>query len=305
MGWADPDVLEAYVRGLDSEGLAAFVTDLRTARGFETDRDGACVITHRDGETQVVYVLTGRAATPHIEMARPVDVVVAAGRSGIGETLAAELNARFVDAAGLAEILRYFIIRDVAADLCERRFGAVPGELTFPPRDRVRRAVVGLNIETVVTVILSLFIVAVGAGAIFGLTDPGVNDNGQSDEAAVTPETVTSPAGASPTTVTIDDRSSPTEAGVGDPASVPGLSETGISNASRLAQAHAATVAGTSSYMIWFDYYAPENGSTGQVQYDADVRVDAEQISVQTSRETTDDTQSLLSTIYFDGTDRY
>ena len=307
MSWADPDVLEARVRGLGSESLAAFVTDLWAARGFETDRDGAVVTARHGGETQVVYVLTGRAGMPSVETARPVDVVVAAGRPGAGETLAAELNARVVDAAGLTEMLRYAIGRDVAADLCERHFGAAPGALTFPPRDRVRRAVTGLEIETVVTVILAVVIVAAGAGAVFGSVGPGVAGDGTPDEgeAAVTPGTVTSPGGDGPRTVTIDAESVPTEAGGSNPAAVPGVSETGISNASRLAQAHAATVAGTSSYTIWFDYYAPENGSAGRVQYDVDVRVDGEQAFVRTSREPEGGTRSLLSTIYFDGTDRY
>ena len=305
MGWTDPDVFEARVRSLDTESLAAFVTDLWTARGFETDRDGAYVTARRGGKTHVVYVLTGRATTPSVETARPVDVVVAAGRPRAGETLAAEQHARFVDAAGLTEMLRYAIDRDVAADLCERHFGAAPGEVTFPPRDRVRRAVGGLEIETVVTVILASVVVAAGAGAVFGLAGPGVAGDGTSDEAAVTPGTVTSPGGDGPRTVTVDAGSSPTEAGVSNPASVPGVSDTGISNASRLAQAHAGTVAGTPSYTIWFDYYAPENGSPGRVQYDVDVRVDAEQVSVRTSRETTGGVRSLLNTIYFDGTDRY
>ena len=307
MGWVDPDILEARVRGLGSESLVAFVTDLWAARGFETDRDGAFVTARRGGETHVVYVLTGRAGTPSIETARPVDVVVAAGRPETGETLATEANARFVDAAGLTEMLRYAVSRDVAADLCERHFDAVPGALTFPPRDRIRRAVEGLEIETVVTVLLAVVVVAVGAGAVFGSAGPGVAGDGTPDEAetTVTPGTVTSPGGDGPRTVTVNAGSSPTEAGVSNPASVPGVSETGISNASRLAQAHAATVAGTSSYTIWFDYYAPIDESTQRVQYDVDVRVDGEQAFVQAGRETVWGTRSLLSTIYFDGTDRY
>lgn len=152
------------------------------------------------------------------------------------------MNARFVDDAGLTEMLRYAITRDVAADLCERHFGASPGELTFPPRDRVRRVPRGLEIETVVTVLLALFVVAVGAGAVFGLTGPGVAGDGTPNEAAVTPETVTSPGGDGPRTVTVNSGASPAEVGVSNPASVPGVSETGISNASQPAQAHAAIV---------------------------------------------------------------
>ena len=307
MTWVDPDVLEARVRGLGSGSLATFVADLWTARGFETDRDGAVVTARRGGETRVVYVLTGRAGAPSVEAARPADVVVAPGRRKNGETLAAAVNARFVDATGLAEMLRYAVERDVAADLCERHFDAAPGGLTLPPRGRVRRAVAGLEIKTVATVALALLVVAAGGGAVLGLADPGVAGDGAPDaaEAAATPGTVTSPGGDGPRTVTVNVGSSPTEAGGSNPAAVPGVSKTGISNASRLARAHAATVAGTSSYTIWADYYAPEDGSPGRVQYDVDVRVDGEQTVLRTSRETAGGTRSLLSTVYFDGTDRY
>jgi hypothetical protein len=305
MGWAEPDALEARVRGLGSESLAAFVTDLWTARGFETERDGAVVTARRDGTTHLVYIVTERAETPSVESAPSVDVVVAAGRPRTGETLAAELNARFVDAAGLTEMLRYAIERDVAADLCERHFGAPPAAVTFPPRDRVRRAVERLEVETVVTVFLAVFVVALGAGVVFGLADPGIAGDGTLDEAAVTPGTVTSPGGDGPRTATVNAGSSPTAAGASSPASVPGVNETGISNVSRLAAAHAATVSDTSSYTIWFDYYAPENGSTGRVQYDVDVRVEGEQAVVETSREPPGGTRSLLSAMYFDGTARY
>ena len=305
MGWADPDVLEARVRGLDSEGLVAFVAGLWTARGFETDRDGASVVARRGGETRVVYVVTGGVAAASVETDRRVDVVVAAGRPRAGAAVAAESNARFVDAAGLVEMLRYAVDRAVAATLCERHLGAAPDELRFPPRHRVRRAVARRNTETVVTVIVALLVVAVGGGAVLGVTDPGGTGGGSPAEAVVTPETVTSPAGASPTTVTVDDGSVPTGAGVGDLAAVPGVSDTGISNASRLAQAHAGTVAGTSSYTIWFDHYTAENGSTGHVKRDVNVRVDAERIAVQTIREGTGGTRSPARTSYFDGTDRY
>jgi hypothetical protein len=303
MAWAEPEVLEAWVRGLGSEELVAFVTDLWTARGFETDRNGAFVNARRGGENHVVYVLTGRA-TPSVETAGNVDVVVV-GRPRAGEPLAAELDARVVDAAGLTEMLRYAIDRDVAADLCERHFGAAPGELTFPARVRVRRAVLGLKLETMMTVILAVFVVAVGAGAVFSLAGLNVGGDGSPAEAVATHNTQKSPGGNGPRTVTVDAGSSPTEPGVTDASVVPGVSGTGISNASRLAEAHAATVADTSSYTVWFDYYVPENGSPGRVRYNADVRVDGEQAFVQTSRETARGTWSLLSMIYFDGTDRF
>lgn len=85
MSWVDPDVLEARVRSLDSESLVAFVTDLWTGRGFETDRDGALVTARRDGERHVVYVLTERTGMPSVEAPGIVDVVVAVRRPEEGK----------------------------------------------------------------------------------------------------------------------------------------------------------------------------------------------------------------------------
>ena len=45
----DPDALGAHVRNLDGESLVALVTDLWTARGFGTERNGASVVARREG----------------------------------------------------------------------------------------------------------------------------------------------------------------------------------------------------------------------------------------------------------------
>jgi hypothetical protein len=304
MGWATPGVLEAHVRRLDSDGLAAFVTDLWRARGFETDREGSYVIARRGGTEQVLSVPAKRTTASPVETARSVDIVVAAGRPGSGETLAAELDARFVDAADLTEMLRYAIDRDVAAGLCERHFGATPDGLTLPPRERVRRAVAGLEINTVVAVVVASLIVAAGAGAVLGVAGPGIGGSEQTGASAVTSGTPADAGGTGGAGATAEGESTTAGAGSAGSASVPGVSETGISNASRLAQGHATTVSRMSSYTIWFDYYVPENGS-GRAQYDVDVRVDAGRISVQSSRERTEGIRTLLRTVYFNGTDRY
>ncbi|MBB6646874.1 hypothetical protein [Halobellus ruber] len=304
MGWADPGVLEARVRRLDSEGLAAFVADLWTARGFRTTRNEASVTARRDGKTQVLYVLPSGVTRPS-EPARNVDVVVAAGRPRSGETLAAELDAQFLDAADLTEMLRYAIGRDVAADLCERYFGAGPAELTSPPRERITRTVAGFDLEPVAVALVALLVVAVGAGAGFGLAGPGIGGGAPTDGAAVTTETVTDAGPDAPVTASTEGGSAPSEPDGVESVSAPGVDEAGISNASRLAQAHAATVSDTASYTIWFDYYATENGSSGQVQYDTDVRVQGQRSTVRDSLERTGGTRSLLRTVYFDGTDRY
>jgi hypothetical protein len=156
-----------------------------------------------------------------------------------------------------------------------------------------------------VAVVLTSLVVAAGAGAVFGLAGAGVVGCGTTDESGVTSGRLTDAATTEPTPSAAVGGSTPTGSGVTDASSVPGVSGAGIENASRLAQAHAATVSSTPSYTIWFDYYTPENGSNRRVQYDVDVRVEAERISVQTSREEPAGNRSLLRTIYFDGTDRY
>lgn len=304
MGWADPGALEARVRRLDSEGLAAFVTDLWTARGFQTTRDEAYVTARRDGRTQVLCVLPRRATLPG-GTPRDVDVVVAAGRPRAGEKLAAELDAQVLDAADLTEMLRYAIGRDVAADLCERYFGAGPDELTYPPRERIIQALEEFDPKPVAAAIVALLVIAAGTGAVFGLVGPGIVDSASTDGSAVTNETLTDAGTDDPATATTAGGSTPSEADGIESVPVPGVTETGISNASRLAQAHAVIVSDAASYTIWFDYYATENGSSGQVQYDTDVRVQGERSTVRDSLEQTGGTRSLLRTVYFDGTDRY
>lgn len=305
MGWADPGVLQARVRRLDSDDLATFVADLWGARGFETTRDGAYVTARSGGTTQVVYVLTQSATRTHVETTRDVDIVVAAGRHRAGATPATESGARFLDAADLAEMLRYAIERDVAADLCETHFGVAPEALRFPLQRRVRRAVVGVDFGTVAVVIVVSLLVAAGAGAVLGVAGPGIDNSGTTDEAVVVSETPTNVGSDDPPTAATESGLILTGAGVGNATTVPGVNETGISNASRLAQAHDRAVSGVSSYTIWFDYYAPANGSDERVQYDTDVRVQGARSSIRTSLERTGGNRVLLSTVYANGTGRY
>lgn len=299
MGLTDPGVLEARVRRLDGEALAALVADLWAARGFETERDGPVVRVRRSEETQVLYVLGDRGLDDAAETTA-VDVVVAPGRQRAGERLAADLGARRLDAADLAEMLRYAVERPVAADLCETHLGAAPANLTLPVGDRARRAVSRLGVRAAVVAIALLLVV--GVGAVLGPGVPGVADGGPTGDADPGEPT---PGAGDATTRTADGGSGPTGSGVTDPSTVPGVSEAGLENASRLGQAHATAVARLDSYTVWFDYYRPENGSGGQVQYDADVAVEGERASVVTSLERPSGDRSVVSAVYFDGTNRY
>ena len=307
MDWADPDVLEARVRRLDGDDLAAFVTDLWAARGFETTREGASVTARRDGETRVVRVLTRSVTGAPAETTRDADVVVTAGSRPAGATPVAGASARVRDAADLTEMLRYAVTRDAAADLCETHLGAAPGDLRFPPRRRVRRAVAGVELRTVATVVVVLLIVGAGAGAVLGLAGPEVGGGGPPAEAAAASETPSNPGNRSDAsaTVTAGDGSTPSGAGVAGSVPVPGVSDTGIGNTSRFARAHAAAVSNAASYTIRFDYYAPADGSEDQARYDTDVRVQRDWNSVENSLERPGGSRVLLSTVYANETGRY
>ncbi len=303
MAWADPAVLEARVRRLDGDGLAAFVADLWAARGFETTRDGASVTARRGGETRVIHVPTRSAAGASAGTIRDADVVVTAGGHGAATTPATEVGGRVRDAADLTEMLRYAVPRDAAADLCETHFGAAPGELRAPPRRRARRAAAGVELRTVAAAVVLLTVVA--AGAALGLAGPGIDSAGTPAEAGVASETPSTPGGDDPATATAGGGSTPTGAGVAGPVPVPGVTATGIGNASRFARAHAAAVSNAASYTIRFDYYAPASGSEDQPRYDADVRVQRNWSAVENSLERPGGNRVLLSTVYANETGRY
>lgn len=307
MAWADPDVVESRVRRLDGDNLAAFVTDLWAARGFETTREGASVTARCDGETRVIHVPTRSTAGASGGTTRDADVVVTAGGHGAGATPtpATEAGAHVHDAADLTQMLRYAVARDAAADLCETHFGAAPDELRYPPRRRVRRAVTGVELRTAATVVVVLLTVVAGTGAVLGVAGPGIDAGGPPADAAVANGTPSAPGSDDPATTTAGSGSTPTGVDVVGPVPVPGVTDTGIANPSRFARAHAAAVSNAASYTIRFDYDAPASGSDEQVRYDTDVRVQRNWSSVGNSLERPDGRRVLLSTVYANETGRY
>jgi hypothetical protein len=166
--------VEDHLRRLDASSLRALVVDLWTARGFETERDGAAVVASRGGSSQVVLpVPAGRIDRLRSSSRRParepgrgsgpgsgsgsapdpdddrrgtdrdrdrradgsVDVVVAPGGS---ETVPASASdARVVDAAGLRRALRYAVDRRTARTLSATHLGAPPDRLRPSLRGRL------------------------------------------------------------------------------------------------------------------------------------------------------------------------
>jgi hypothetical protein len=304
MCWPDSDVLESHICRLSSESLAAFVVDLWMARGFETSHKGTHIIASRGEETRFIYLLTGHATTPPTETPYSADIVITVGHPQAGAERATELGARLLHASDLAEMLHYAIDPDVAADLCESHFGASPEELRFRPWERIRRTVTEPDIGMMTAITVVSLLLAVGGGAVFGVV-PGLDHNQFLDESSVTGETLTTASPDKSATSIAQNGTSSTEPGINESMTVPGVSETGISNANRLAEAHAGAVSDMSSYTIRFDYYASDNGSTDRAQYDVGVRVHGERSLVRTNRKQTGGTRQSLGTVYSNSSGRY
>lgn len=103
-----------------------------------------------------------------------------------------------------------------------------------------------------------------------------MSGSGATDPSAAPKEIPTKADSDEPAASTARVGSTSTGAGLIDSSTLLGVSDTGISNPSRLGQVHAVVVSDAASNMIWFDYDAPATGSTERVQHDVDVRVQRE-----------------------------
>jgi hypothetical protein len=289
--------VEAHLRRLDHDALAAFVADLWDARGFDTERDGAVVMATRDGETLLVG--TGDRTTAG---GRAADIVVDPGRGSSYEGIES------LDAADLAEQLWYAIERPVARALCERHLGAEPTALSLPVSERVRRA---LSVRAALTVLL-----AAAAVAVVTLSVPTGLDAliGGSDEATPTPMPTASDTYATPvggpgvSAVSLDTPAGPTGSTEGPEdesfdagALPPGVTTDGIEDIEALGRAH-AEIAATGSYGLRMKRYWTElrDRQVVQVERDIDAAVDGEQYRVDTTQFVAGE-RTRTSVLYHDG----
>lgn len=216
----------ARFRSLDPDERLAFVADLWAARGWETAVDDDRVIATRDDREVTVAVLTpswmGRPSVPD------ADVVVATQPDGDLAGVVQAAGADWLTTEDLLNRLLYGIDRERAESLFTTHFDRPLRAEATGPAGSPSASQAGASRVPWRLVVALVVLVAVGAAVAF----PGGLPVGASDE----------PAGTAPVTPVNVGTANGTGAGVG--SFPPGLSATGLENASRLAAAHNESLAG-------------------------------------------------------------
>jgi hypothetical protein len=217
-----PEAFAARFRALSPTRRAAFVADLLSARGWETDRDGRTVTASAGGATRRVVVGTPDA-DPDVDA-----VVWVPSRFGSlvpGRPAAPPTDATVVSPADLHERLLYAVDREHAAHLYREHFDAAldGGDRDGSPWRRPRR---------VAALALLCLLAALGATAVFA----GVAlDGGQSGDVP----------GGRPSGVAPTDAAGSTPTAAPRPDVLPG----DVRNVSRLARVHERALVGRSVAM--------------------------------------------------------
>lgn len=294
----DTTALEYHLQRLDGDTLAALVAELWAARGYETDREGGTVVA-RAGRGETVRVSIPRAGGAAAQSGDgPVDVVVTFGAGDAGD-------ARRVDAAALAELLRYGVDRAVARDLCERHLGAPRSDLPAPPLVRAKRHVATLGVVTptllvgaaAVAVVIGVFL-WFGAAPFASTFDTVLSDGG---------ETVVTPGSEAPEE-SVRERANrdvfPDEYPSSPDTPPPGVTEERVTNLTALAAAHERAMANR-SHRIWLDRYSERvNANDTRVKHDFDMVVEGERFLITNAVVESDD-RRRLGAVYHDGAVTY
>ncbi|KAB1197810.1 MULTISPECIES: hypothetical protein [Haloferax] len=272
---------------------------------------------------------------------RDIDVVVSFGDNRRGQAVADHHGATHVDSVALVEMLLYALDRHEAERLCERHFGAPIDGLTPPLRTRTRQRIdrferrvahasrpTSRGATALVVFVLVLSVGAVSSGLVDSpldqSTQPGVGSAGgseavNSEQPTVEPYEQPTPATARASAADSTTPSAPISSAFvgtvgedelepvedGDLASVPGVSETGITNLTALSDAHEATFSNR-SYTLWLDTYRPrdDHPNSTRVQYDTDVAVSGDTYLVVENVEA-GRTRARVRTVNYDGSDWY
>ncbi|KTG30668.1 hypothetical protein [Haloferax profundi] len=152
-------ILASHLARLDSQSCLAFVAEVWSARGFETDTDGTVVSATKGGRTQTILPVRGRwwhvgrslrgiserlVGDRRVDgpNGRPsIDVVVSLGSDRRGDALSSAHGARHVDSAAFVEMFLYGLDRVDANRLAAQYLGAPIDGLRPPLRTRMRRKV--------------------------------------------------------------------------------------------------------------------------------------------------------------------
>jgi len=305
------EAVDHHLRRLNTASCRDLVADLWTARGFETSVEGNVVVATRGGTRQVIYPVGRRRFGSPPAPDRPVDAVVAVA-DGEDAIAAVGKGAQPFDATDLRKMLFYAIDRETTARLCERHLGARPEQLRPPLRTRMRRRASEPVTRTRVAAAVALAAVALvvlGVGVV-ALTDASGAGADPGTEASVPSlDRVVAVAGPDNRSAITGSASLPDEATASDIDASrlpPGVSATGITNLSALADAHARAV-GNQSYTLWLDLYQTRGREPGgeRLQRDMDVAVAGERHLLRTETENESGGRRPVQTVYHDGTSWY
>lgn len=150
--WADADAPVECSHGDHDEPTTC--AECMHRAGYKSGSDGSREHVHADFETALQWsTMDPKLSTDLVYVQYEEDPFVFVDGDdvrGRSSTRVAESDARFVDAAGLTEMLRYAVDCDAAAELCKRYLGPAPGEdgdslsKTAPVITHVTRRTAGL-----------------------------------------------------------------------------------------------------------------------------------------------------------------
>jgi hypothetical protein len=223
----------ARFRSLSPDERTAFVADLLSARGWQTDRDGRCVVASAGGHTRRVAVGTRRqGVAPGVDGDADAVVRVPSRTDRLASLLGRDADGRdqaatVVDPADLHEQLLHAIGREQATRLYREHFDAEfdrdRGASSATPPSRVAAlATAG--------VLLALVVLAAVAGTALDGTDRSPLSTSTPTPAVSEGSNVPAPSGA------LVERTATA-------VSRPGVSASNIRNVSRLRQLHGRMLA--------------------------------------------------------------
>lgn len=284
-GTDERDLLESHIRRLDTAELVAFVADLWTARGFETDVDGPRVTAMSSHGRVVVHVVD--TATDGVSSPTDADVlmdITGGSHEGI----------KTLDASDLAEQMWFAVDRSTARELSCQHLEAELEELTPPLGDRLWRWATVSNTPTLVVVVGLVVVTAVGGVVVALDVLPGPEDGAASRSAAI--ETPAGQPGDEQVTsrVDLDKTNLP-----------PGVSAEGVTDIEALSDAHGAVLA-NQSYSLERNTYSSvlRDQEIVDIRWRVATLVEGDTYRIETSR-TLDGDEAGIGSVYHDGNNTY
>jgi len=291
----DTTAIEAHIRKLDEDELAAFVTDLWERRGYRTIRDGDVVVATRNGQTEVLLLAIAPSTESCSNPSRQIDGIIAPRDQGTATS--SRDRTRIIDAANLREMLLYAIDRQDATALSRRHFGAALEELRAPLRIRLVRRISAPAFPQSQATLVALLVVLVGiGGAVFYATGGFNGLGGQRD-----PQVPATTPDSAPPQVSFVNTTPQNE-----PLPPPGVTTAGIRDTESLGNAH-DRILENESYTLQIVTLWPRDGTVGPrggFYHGTNVMVAGDRYYLTTTVEESGET-TLNRYIYHDGSEWY